>query len=518
MRMKSMIDATAASLRIGAAPRWLQIFASCLLATLGFASGARAQTWTVLHFQQPTASAPINGYDYVNDPDLFQGKNGQLWMFNAATLPNGSLSTSSSFSPAVQLKGAPAFITWGSNDVVFYWGLNDHLFVVSRPVNGGAFAYNSPLDTGIAGLTSAPVVGSLDNKKFDVLFRGFNNHLWEVQFSKPTKWGAAADLGGVEIQSAPTLVLMRDAKNKWGYRALYEGPNRHLWISYFPADLKKRIWWSAPEDLGGETLSSGPVATNLISEGTGRGVLAYYLTDSPTGTDRLRSSTWIGFDSHGNTDWWSAPQSVTIAGAGFTSDLGSILAFPTGAQTLLYRDSTGNIALAKFTPPTPPQPIPKPAVKLSASPDNGYVNKGQNVTITWTVSNCSAPCTVQMEAAWGNGYNTILLLAHNIGTSGSKTFQPSQMATNTQVTVAAFGTNGNANASLLTTLAPSPACPNCSTFYFKLTNSDPNAINPCFTESIVAASESAAQTAIENQNPGYTVTQIQAGAFTSACS
>src|SRR5713226_1450248 len=68
-------------------------------------------------------------------------------------------------------------------------------------------------------------------------------------------WSAPVDLGGVGLASGPAAVSGGLHK----VDVFYRGPNDHLWTSWWP-DKHDGQLWSAPTDLSGVTLASEPVA------------------------------------------------------------------------------------------------------------------------------------------------------------------------------------------------------------------------------------------------------------------
>jgi hypothetical protein len=483
---------------------------------------ARAQTWAAQHSQVPMVSAPALAIEDNGTADLFEpswifeafyrGSNQHLWALESQATP-----ISHGYSNGVSLNAAADTMVWKGKVVVFYQGLNQHMFIATKAEFQPQQAFNDAVDTGYGTLTSSPTASSVDGKEVDVFFRGGNGHLWQMHFKDLTHWTAPEDLGGVTIQSRPSVIVMRDQSNKDGYQALYVGPNGHLWKSYWPSDLKKRIWWSAPEDLGGEVVTGGPVSMTLPTAKnapSGRGIETFYLTDSVKGTDRLRFSTWVGYDSKGNTDWWSAPQQIVVAGADFTSDLGTVFFNVLGPE-IVYRDGHGNYASLSWQPPAPPAAAP--TIKLSAAPDNGYVNQGQTATVTWKVSNCVGPCSVAMSVLGGFGFNQPVLNAANLATAGSFPIVPTQ---DLKFTFTATGTNGSAQpTSIQVTIAPASAstCNSCTVYYFVVKTSNADLTPACFTQAVAAQSPLVAQQALETANGGYTVTQTNLDGFYSGC-
>ena len=82
-------------------------------------------------------------------------------------------------------------------------------------------------------------------------------HLW----MNWAPWNTPADLGGVDLTSAPGAVVVQGPP-VGKVNAFYRGPNNHLWISQRP-DKPGGQWWSAPFDLGGVALTSDPTAARL---------------------------------------------------------------------------------------------------------------------------------------------------------------------------------------------------------------------------------------------------------------
>lgn len=479
-----------------------------------------AQTWAAQHSAVPIGSAPALAIEDNSLADIFEpswafevfyrGWNQQLWNMDATYVSSATPYSS----PGVTLFRDPDTLVWKGKVVVFYMGANGHLFIASKKPFEPQQPFTNAVDTGYGTLTSSPSAGSVDGKTEDVFFRGGNGHLWEMHFKDLKHWSAPEDLGGVVIQSRPSVVVMPDQKNKKGYQVLYVGPNGHLWKSYWPSDLKKRIWWSAPEDLGGLVVTGGPVSTTLLSNGapTGRGIQTFYLTDSARGTDRLWYSRWVGYDKHGNTDWWSGPQQLVVTGADFTSDLGTTFFNAFGTE-IVYRDGHGHYANFSWIPPAPP-PAP-PTITLSATPDNGYVSWNQAATVNWQVGNCTGTCTVTLTGRGGLGYSQVVLNEAGLPISGGFSVTPRQ---DLKFTFTATGSNGMTSKSIQVTLAPSPqACASCGYFYFIIKANSPDAVTACFTEAVPAQSSAQAQGWLQSENPDATVTPTDENGFYSGC-
>jgi hypothetical protein len=500
----------------------LIIGAAYAIAMIG--PSACAQSWSAFHAPVNMSSAPAVAVETSSSPAallepewtieiLYRGTNQHLWdTVDGATVNQGG------YSNPVTLIGAADTTVWKGKVVVFYEGANQHLFIASKAMFQPQQAFNNPIDTGYGPLASAPSIGTLDGDHMDIFYKGANGHLWEMHFNDLMHWTAPEDLGGVALQSRPSVVSMRDQSNKMGYQVLYVGPNGHLWKSVWPSDLKNREWWSAPEDLGGDVITAGPVSINLPSAKgakTDRGIQTFYLTDAP-GTDRLRYSTWVGYDSKGNTDWWSGGNQIVIPGASFSADLGTAIFGVLGLE-LFYKDGQGHYARLNQNPAPPP--TPPPSIALTASPNNGYVPKGQPITLSWNVTNCMGTCSVSLKGLWGIGWTQQLLSVNNLPIKSSLNTVPSQTSTNTKYVMTATGTNGTATEPLLIQLPPptGPSCSGCMTYYFKLTNDSPTAAPSCFTQAVIAQSESAAEQLLQSANIAYTVSSIDAGDFLTAC-
>jgi hypothetical protein len=114
-------------------------------------------------------------------------------------------------------------------------------------------------------------------------------------------WSAPADLGGVTLASGPGAVSGGQHK----IDVFYRGPNNHLWTSWWP-DKPGGQWWSAPADLGGVMLTSEPVA---VKSGSHQ-IDVFYRGPN----NHLWTSWWP--DKPGN-QWWSAP--TDLGGEALTS-------------------------------------------------------------------------------------------------------------------------------------------------------------------------------------------------------
>ncbi len=106
-------------------------------------------------------------------------------------------------------------------------------------------------------------------------------------------WSAPTDLGGVTLNSGPSAV----AGGLHRIDIFYSGPNSHLWTSWWDGGE----WWSSPVDLGGVQLTSEPAAVRYLINN----INTYVFYRGPN--NHLWTSWWP--DKPGS-QWWSAPKDL----------------------------------------------------------------------------------------------------------------------------------------------------------------------------------------------------------------
>src|SRR5712692_8861967 len=120
-----------------------------------------------------------------------------------------------------------------------------------------AQSWSAQTDLGGVELSSAPSAVSNGRHVVDVFYQGPNKHLWTSWWpDKPGSqwWSPPTDLGGVELTSPPAAMVGVGPQK---VQVFYRGPNLHLWTSWWP-DKPGSLWWSAPTDLGGVERACGP--------------------------------------------------------------------------------------------------------------------------------------------------------------------------------------------------------------------------------------------------------------------
>jgi hypothetical protein len=340
---------------------------------------------------------------------------------------------------------------------VCFEGPNQHLWMERLTYNMGAFA---PVDLGGTGLTSAPSAVGNSRHKYDVFYRGPNNHLWTSWWpDKPGSqwWSAPTDLAGVALAAAPSAV----GGARHIIDVFYKGPNNHLWTSWWP-DKPNSQWWSAPTDLGGVDLASAPSVARIGYTG-GDWLQVYYIGQN----NHLWLSGWLV--APGSGPWWSPPYDLNVSP---TSDIEA-----TYNEQVYYRGPNGHLWVITEIDNSP-QPTAAPTItSFIASPNNGYVNVGQPVILKWMVANCSSGCNVTLTGHDGINYQDLLSNNPHLPATGSSTVTPKR-STLTRYTLEASNSGGSVSKDIIVQLyGGSP--PGESIFYFKMSN--PDGIIPCWS-------------------------------------
>ncbi len=146
-------------------------------------------------------------------------------------------------------------------------------------------------------------------------------------------WSAPVDLGGASLNSGPAAVT-------GGHNPIdvfYRGPNDHLWTSWWDGGA----WWSAPADLGGVNLTSEPSAV----AGGAHALDVFYRGPN----NHLWMSSWP--DKPGSP-WWSG--AADLGGVALTSAPAAV----TGGQhkmDVFYRGPNNHLWMS-FWPDKPGSP------------------------------------------------------------------------------------------------------------------------------------------------------------------
>ncbi len=155
--------------------------------------------------------------------------------------------------------------------------------------------------------------------------------------------------------------------------------------------------------------------------------------------------------------------------------------------------------------------LPPPKIlSFSASPNDGYVNVGSPATLSWKVVDCALHCRVSITGVDGLGATNFNV--SRLPTNGSVNVTPPY---NSVYTLTAASDGGTVSANKSVTLYGTTMTSG-SIFYFKMTNAN-SQVTPCFTLAIFAPDAAIAKNLAEQQNGGYTATQIDASELVTAC-
>ncbi|NVB76862.1 MAG: hypothetical protein HOV81_00570 [Kofleriaceae bacterium] len=184
-----------------------------------------------------------------------------------------------------------------------------------------------------------------------------------------------------------------------------------------------------------------------------------------------------------------------------------------------------SVTVHAYSPPPPPDP------KLSAAPTDGRVCLGGEVTVTWTVANCGADCSVKLR---GTGHEYALgkdYALDKLPPTGSFKFKPADRTVFELTASSQFGTK---SATKTVSIAPAggpsyggiPGCPAAGSgnsapdlkpFYLLIKPTD-STVQACSTVLAWFDTEANALAAArQTWGSGYTVSVIDAGQFASAC-
>src|SRR5262249_9990704 len=154
--------------------------------------------------------------------------------------------------------------------------------------------------------------------------------------------------------------------------------------------------------------------------------------------------------------------------------------------------------------------VPPPQLtSFTAAPNGGYINAGAQATLSWTVANCAADCSITLQGR--GGFNDLVLNAQHLPASGSLTRRP---GSGTRYTLTVTSPRGTVSQEVEVKLYASGQ-PAGSVFYFKMTN-EQSQVTPCFAIAVYAGSEAAAKSAAEAEYGGYTAESIDADQFLKA--
>ncbi len=125
--------------------------------------------------------------------------------------------------------------------------------IVKLPSTGPTAPWSTPVDLGGVELNSAPSAVSRAPGRIDVFYRGPNKHLW-TSWWEGSSWSAPTDLGGVELTTGPAAVSCGTNQ----LDVFMGGPDDNLHVSWWD----EGPWWSAQCRLDSVALSSEPAAVS----------------------------------------------------------------------------------------------------------------------------------------------------------------------------------------------------------------------------------------------------------------
>jgi hypothetical protein len=153
---------------------------------------------------------------------------------------------------------------------------------------------------------------------------------------------------------------------------------------------------------------------------------------------------------------------------------------------------------------------------LTASPNNGYINLGDTATLTWAVANCQPGCNVTVQGTIDASAQPIVFSRGHLPASGSLPVTPTG-ATLTHYTLTAQDAAGTAPPKTVTVQVYAPAPASCNWFFFQMKNSS-STVTPCFGLAICATDADTAKKIAQQQNQGYTATDVSYQQFVQGCS
>jgi hypothetical protein len=155
-----------------------------------------------------------------------------------------------------------------------------------------------------------------------------------------------------------------------------------------------------------------------------------------------------------------------------------------------------------------------PVIKLfDASPkfgNNGIVSVGQTATLTWNVQ-CSDNCNFGIQ-----GHDTLNTLVLNAPKLNSADKLPVTPSVDTKYTLTAINSVGSVSKDIWVTLSGGGPSPTGAPYYFKMT-CPTCSVTPCFTVGVYTSDPTTQAAILENQNGGYTATQIDPSEVLTAC-
>jgi hypothetical protein len=222
----------------------------------------------------------------------------------------------------VALQLDPSVVGSDTSKRAFYVGPNSHLFLSS--FDGGPW-WSAPADLGGVQLTSSPSAIVVGANRYRVFYRGPNGHLFMSSFDGGPWWSAPADLGGVQLTSAPSAVVVGTNK----FRVFYRGPNGHLFMSSFDGGP----WWSAPADLGGVVFTGAPAA--VVPQAEPQSIRVFYRGAG----DHLLMSSYDG------GPWWSGV--ADLGAVGMSTSPTAVSSLPHRLD-VFYGDASGRLAHSQW--------------------------------------------------------------------------------------------------------------------------------------------------------------------------
>jgi hypothetical protein len=263
----------------------------------------------------------------------------------------------------------------------------------------------------------------------------------------------------------------------------------------------------APKSLSSMTVNC-QANTDLLLTGAAKspgGVKDFSITVSQSGVTRYTASVIASQDASGR-----APNLLSIltgdpGGAGQNNmkvTVGTNVTLKAVAHNFNGQETA--ITVVYRVPPPPPD---KPKITLKAKPNDGYVNLGDWVTLTWDIAS-SVPFTANLSSNPSG-----VLSAKNLAPHGSLNFQPKGVV---YVTVTAQNAGGTEDSlpKLVSVYVP-PSGVQGQWFYFKMTGS--STVTSCFMQAVLAPDAAKAKQLAESKNGGYLATQINYQEFVNGC-
>ena len=199
---------------------------------------------------------------------------------------------------------------------------------------------------------------------------------------------------------------------------------------------------------------------------------------------------------------WGSDGKGGAGGQSITFDLiGQDQAIVLDASATNFNAITSAIKVTYQVTPAPPT-----IVSFGAAPNGGYINVGSSATLSWTIA-CAHNCSYRLQGH--DGLNNLVLDMPKIFTIETVAVKPTW---DTKYTLTATNNVASVSKDIWVKLYGGGQPPG-SVFYFKMTCQAQGCVTPCFGIAVAAPDLPTAKAIAENQNGGYTATEIDAGQF-----